>query len=155
MKTLTHSKRASCLRSLVRSATGGTQTADIAQAILSASVIAPDKVYDGNTSTDFTVGTLTGLVGTETVDVTGVATFNSKDVADANLVTVSGITLTDGANGGLASNYSFTGSQTATAHITARELTVTGQIALDKAYDGTTTATLTGGSLAGVSRARR
>jgi hypothetical protein len=89
-------------------------------------------------------------MGTETVDVIGVATFNSKDVADANLVTVSGITLTDGANGGLASNYSIATGATATAQITARELIVTGQTALDKVYDGTTTATLTGGSLTGV-----
>lgn len=129
--------------------TGGTQTADITQAILTVSVVAPDKVYDGNTTADFT-STLTGLVGIETVDVSGVATFNSKDVADANLVTVSGITLGDGANGGLASNYSIANGATTTAHITARELTVTGTTALDKLYDGTTTATLTGGSLAGV-----
>lgn len=219
--------------------TGGTQTADITQAILTASVVAPDKVYDGNTAADITFSGLTGLVGTETVDVSGVATFNSKDVAgailvtvnsialadgangglasnytlasgqttvahitprnltatvtasdkvydgttianatisevagfvgtetvgvsggtatfnskdvaSANIVTVSGITLTDGSNGGLVGNYIFASGSTATAHIMARELTVTGQTALDKVYDGTTTATLTGGSLSGV-----
>jgi hypothetical protein len=130
--------------------TGGTQTADITQAILTGTVAAPDKIYDGNTAADFTVSAFTGLVGTETVVVSGVATFNSKDVADANLVTVGGITLIDGANGGLASNYSFSNSATATAHITARELTVAGQTAVDKVYDGTTTATLIGGSLIGV-----
>jgi hypothetical protein len=98
-----------------------------------------------------TLSGVAGLVGTETIGVSGgTATFNSKNVADANLVTVSGITLTDGANGGLASNYRLGETPTATAHITAKELTVTGQTALDKIYDGTTTATLTGGSLAGL-----
>ncbi len=130
--------------------TGGTQTADITQATLTVSVIAPNKTYDGNTAADITFSALTGLVGTETVDVSGVATFNSKNVADANLVTVNSIALANGANGGLASNYSLASVQTAVAHITPKQLTVTGQAALDKIYDGTTTATLTGGSLAGV-----
>ncbi|MDY6944966.1 MAG: YDG domain-containing protein [Pseudomonadota bacterium] len=130
--------------------TGGTQTAQITRAVLTGTVLAPDKIYDGNTAADFTVSALTGLVGTETVVVSGVAAFNSKDVADANLVTVNGITLSDGANGALASNYSFSTSATATARITARQLTVAGQTAVNKVYDGTTTATLIGGSLIGV-----
>jgi hypothetical protein len=96
------------------------------------------------------VSILSGLIGAETVGVMGSATFNSKDVAAANLVTVNSVTLTDGAGGGLAGNYSLAGGQTAAAHITAKELTVAGQAAQDKQYDGTTTAMLTGGSLIGV-----
>jgi hypothetical protein len=71
-------------------------------------------------------------------------------VANANLVTISAVTLSDGLNGGLASNYSLATGQTAAASITARALTVTGVSALDRVYDGTTAATLTGGALIGV-----
>jgi hypothetical protein len=131
-------------------ASGQTVTAHITARTLTATVAAPDKVYDGNTIASATLNTLTGLIGNETVDASGTATFNSKDVADATLVTVNGTTLTDGNNGGVASNYSLASGQTVAARITPRVLTVVGQAALDKVYDGTTTATLTGGSLAGV-----
>ena len=131
-------------------ASGQTTSAHITPRTLTAGITATDKVYDGNTTASATVNSLTGFVGTETVTATAIAAFNSKDVADAALVTASGFTLTDGASGGLASNYTIANSPTATAHITARTLTVEGQSALDKVYDGTTTATLTGGSLSGV-----
>lgn len=132
-------------------ASGQTAVAHITPRNLTATVTASDKVYDGTATANATLSGISGFVGAETVEMdSGTATFNSKDVADANLVTVSGITLTDGANGGLARNYSLASAPTATAHIMARELTVIGQTALDKVYDGTTTATLTGGSLSGV-----
>jgi len=60
------------------------------------------------------------------VSATGLATFNSKDVRDAKLVTVNSTTLVDDANGkGLASNYSLPTSVTASGSITKKALTYT------------------------------
>ncbi len=79
---------------------------------------------------------------------TGAATFNTKDVLTANLVTVNSTTLADGTNGGLASNYSLGAGQTDAASITPIALTVS-VAAPDKVYNGDTTAaptlTITGG----------
>jgi hypothetical protein len=124
-------------------------TSTIERAVLTATVTADDKIYDGNTGATASVS-LVGLIDAETLGVSSVAAFNSKDVATANLVIVDSISLLDGANGGLASNYSIASGQTAVAHITRRALTVENQIVEDKVYDGTTTATLRGGSLVGV-----
>jgi filamentous hemagglutinin family protein len=122
----------------------------IDRAVLTATVVADDKIYDGTTAATTTLSIIGGLVNGEAVGATGVATFNSKDVAAANLVTVNGTSLVDGNNGGLASNYSLAVGQTVVAHITAKALTVVDQVALHKVYDGTTTATLSGGSLVGL-----
>ena len=54
---------------------------------------------------------------------------------------MSAITLSDGSNGGLASNYSISAGQTTTANITAKSLTVSGITASNKTYDGNTNAT--------------
>jgi filamentous hemagglutinin family protein len=114
---------------------GQTATAHITPKALTVTLNASDKVYDGNTNASGSVDVASGLVGTETVDVGGSAVFNSKDVLTANLVTVTSLSLTDGANGGLASNYSAAPGQAATAHITPKALTATAAAA-DKAYDG-------------------
>ena len=57
-------------------------------------------------------------------------------------MTVNSITLADGNNGGLASNYSVTPGQTTTANIAAKALTISGITASSKTYDGNTSATL-------------
>jgi filamentous hemagglutinin family protein len=124
-------------------------TSTIDRAVLTATVTAGDKIYDGNTAATASLNLL-GLINGETLGASGVAAFNSKDVATANLVTVNSIALLDGDNGGLASNYILASGQSVEAHIMRRALTVENQIADDKVYDGTTTATLRGGSLAGV-----
>jgi len=124
-------------------------TANITPKALGYSTTASDKTYDGNTTAVATLSGLTGLIGSETVTVSNTgATFNSKDVASANLVTVNSVTLADGANGGLASNYSIASGGTATAGITAKALGYS-TTAANKIYDGTTSATL-GGVLNGV-----
>jgi hypothetical protein len=52
--------------------------------------------------------TLSGLVGSETLGQSVGATFADKNVANTGkTVTVNSITLSDGDNGGLASNYQF------------------------------------------------
>jgi len=118
----------------------------IGKAALTASVTAPDKVYDGNTSAAPTLSITGGLVSGETISATGTASFNSKDVTTANLVTVNSAALADGT--GLASNYSLASGETATAHITPAPLTLAATAA-NKTYDGNNTATVMGYGLAG------
>ena len=131
-------------------AAGQTAAASITAKALTATAAASNKTYDGSTTAAATLAIASGLVGSETVNVTGSASFNSKDVVNANLVTVDSVTLADGSNGGLAGNYTLAAGQTATAHITPKALTVDGMTAANKVYDGTTAATLIGGTLAGL-----
>ena len=86
--------------------TTATAAANITTKALTASVTAPNKVYDGLTTATPTLTITGGLVGTETVTATGTASFNTKDVLTANLVTVNTTALADGTNGGVGSNYS-------------------------------------------------
>jgi hypothetical protein len=124
-------------------AAGETVAASITKAALTATVAAPNKVYNGNTTSAPTLTITGGLVTGETVSATGAATFNSKDVATANLVTVNSTTLTDG-TGGLAGNYSLGAGETVAASITAANLSVAGVTAANKLYDATTVASLGG-----------
>jgi filamentous hemagglutinin family protein len=125
-------------------------TSTISQAILTATASASNKIYDGNTTAAATLSIASGLVGTETVTATGAGTFNTKDVATANLVTVNSTALADGSNGGLASNYSLASGQTAAATIATKSLTISDMTAANKVYDGNTVATLDGGALNGL-----
>ena len=118
----------------VLTSTTSTAAANITPLSLTASVAAPNKAYDGNTAASPTLTVTSGLVNTETVTATGAATFNSKDVLTANLVTVNSTALADGTNGGLASNYSLGTGQTVAAFITPRTISLTGT----RVYDRTT-----------------
>jgi filamentous hemagglutinin family protein len=130
--------------------TGGTHTGEIAPKLLTALVSAPDKTYDGSTLAAPTLTITGGLVGAETISATGVASFNSKDVANANLVTVNSIALADGSNSGLASNYTMVSGQSVAARISPKLLAVGGMTAANKVYDGNLAATLIGGNLTGL-----
>jgi hypothetical protein len=104
---------------------GQTTAAFITPAPLTASVTAPNKVYDGTTSAAPSLSITAGLVGAEQLSLSGTASFNTKDVLTANLVTVDSVTLSDGVNGELASNYSLSAGQTTAAFISPASLTVT------------------------------
>lgn len=107
------------------------------------------KVYDGGTSLSSSQVSITGTVGNETLTFSG-ATSNSKNVGTGNFI--SAITLGNGSNGGLASNYQLPtlNAANAPASISAKTITVSGTSVANKTYDGTTTATLSGGQLQGV-----
>ena len=66
--------------------------------------------YNGTniiSSSDLTVG---NLVGNETLTLTGSATLSSVDAqSDSNLASTAGLSLSDGSNGGVASNYTLVG----------------------------------------------
>jgi mucin-19 len=116
-------------------------TLTVAPKTLTATLVAPDKTYDGTTAATGTL-TMQGLVGGQTLGSSLVAAFNSKDVAQANLVTVSSVQLADGT--GRASNYVLAPGQTASARITPLNVVVTGVTAVDRVYDATRRATLSG-----------
>ncbi len=117
-------------------------TADInAKILLLSTFSASDKAYDGNNSPSIT-SAVSGFVGSETVNHSITATFEDKNVGSNKVVTANSITLADGTNGGLATNYSISTGQTTTANITAKTLTANAS-ASNKTYDGLTTATTT------------
>jgi filamentous hemagglutinin family protein len=120
-----------------------------------------DKVYDGTTTA--TVNGTAALQAAiaagsgsasdgkaytgDTVSLTGtvVGNFNDKDVADANTVAFTGLSLT----GAEAGNYTLTQHANATHAITAKALTISGSTANDKTYDGLLIAAATPGTLSG------
>ncbi|WP_312436762.1 YDG domain-containing protein [Janthinobacterium sp.] len=128
-------------------------TGSITQKALTVSgpLAASDKVYDGTTAASVTGGALSGFVGTETVELTGLTgTFADQNAGSGKAVTVSGGTLVNGSNGGLAGNYSVNASGSTKASITQKALTVTGATAASRVYDGSTLAVISGGSLDGL-----
>ena len=109
-----------------------------------------DKVYDGTTLASVQTGTLTGLIGTQTIVVTGVGRFADANVGAGKTVRVS-YTIADGANGGIGSNYVIPTGDLG-GSITPRSLTLSNLgVPASKVYDGTIAANVTGtGALAGV-----
>ncbi|MDO8065521.1 YDG domain-containing protein [Janthinobacterium sp. SUN206] len=113
-------------------------------------VAALDKVYDGTRLASVSGGVLSGLVEGERLDIAGMAaSFGDQNAGKAKAVTVTGTTLADTASG-LASNYTVANPDGLTASITPKALTVTGAVALDKVYDGTRLASISGGVLSGL-----
>ena len=130
-------------------ASGATTTADITARTLSISgPVASDKTYDATTTASVTAGSLAGLVSGETLNVTASGQFDNANVGTGKTVTVT-YNLTNGSGGGVATNYALANG-TATADITAKSLSLTGQSASNKTYDGTTTASVSYGSLSGI-----
>ena len=101
-----------------------------------------DKVYDGSTAATLTnAGTLKNVVANDEVKttLTGVtAAFADKNAGQGKTVTVSNL----GLAGADADNYVLDSTQTATATILPRPLTVRAQ-GVDKVYDGNANAAVT------------
>jgi hypothetical protein len=123
-------------------------TADITARELTVSgAIAEDKVYDGTTEATVTGSTLNGLVSGDEVslDNAGAGTFAQHE-AGAGIAVTTSMTI----SGADAANYSLSQPAGLSADITPKELTVSGAIAEDKIYEGTTEATVTGSTLNGL-----
>ena len=125
-----------------------------AKALTLTSGTVDSKIYNGSNIATISAGVLDGLVGTETLTLSGSGTFESKNVGLAKDVTADAITLVDAGSGttaGLANNYSITNfmptAAPLTGNITAKALTITGMVASNKTYDGSVVATLTAGSI--------
>jgi hypothetical protein len=97
-----------------------TTTADVTPKTIAVSgTTAADKLYDGNTTASLTLGTLSGLVGAETLTVSAVGNFDTANPGSDKIVTAVH-TVSDGSNGGLASNYLLAVATTTTkANITS------------------------------------
>ena len=112
--------------------------------ILTATITASNKVYDGTTAATLTSRTLTGIVGADSVTLTGgTATFSDANVGTGKTVTATGLAL----SGSSASNYQLSSTTaTTTANITAAPLTASAANATRSygAADPTFTGTLTG-----------
>jgi len=123
-----------------------TTTANIEKAslILAGDFTADDKTYDGTKDADITVTTTitidSGIVGSEDVSIDNViAEFQNKNVNTSITVDLMNSTLT----GTDAANYEIKTTPTATADISAKELTISGTFtADDKEYDCTNDATI-------------
>ena len=110
------------------------------------------RAYDGTMVVDAGIFTLGPLVGTETLALAGAGSVNSANagtysVASGSL-SLTGLTLGDGLNGGLASNYTFTGGTQSVTIGTAALAVVTADNA-SKTYGttytlGTTAFTVSG-----------
>jgi filamentous hemagglutinin family protein len=100
------------------------------------------REYDGTTAATLSGYTLSGFVGGETVTATvGTAAFADANAGSGKTVAIGGITLGNGTNGGLASNYVVAPTATANGTIDPRLLTLNATVA-DRTYDGTTNAVL-------------
>ena len=139
----------------VRTSTAGASTPWVAHlvalqpATLTVTATADNKTYDGTTAATAHLAT-TGIYPGDTVTLSyASATFATKNVGNGKTVNVTGISI-GGADAGKYILMNTTAS--ATASITAAELTVDGAVADDKTYDGTTDATVdfSGASLVGV-----
>ncbi|NTV03049.1 MAG: filamentous hemagglutinin N-terminal domain-containing protein, partial [Chlorobiaceae bacterium] len=126
---------------------------------MSGLTVPSSKTYDGTTAAVVSgsgalqnavaVGSGTAIDGQpysgDTVAITGTAsgTYNSKDVANANTVTFSGLGLNN-------SNYSLVIESPVSATITQKPLDVSGSSASGRSYDGTAAADITVGALSGL-----
>jgi hypothetical protein len=114
---------------------------------VSPSITAENKVYDRTTTATIATRSLTGVLGTDNVSLTGgTATFDDKNVGTGKTVTATGLTL----SGTAAGNYTLSSTgATTTANIT--EASVAPHItASNKTYDGTTDASIASRTLSGV-----
>ena len=122
--------------------------ANVTKANLTFTATAQDKVYDRttNVAANLTIDQLFARADSLNVSF-GSAAFVSANAGSAVGVNVSGINVT-----GDLSNYNtiYSSAVTTTANISQRQLTVSGQSALNKVYDATITATLANGTLTGV-----
>jgi filamentous hemagglutinin family protein len=123
--------------------TTASATADISRASLTVTgTTASNKVYDATTAATVNGGSVAAL-GSDSVTLSGAnATFANKNVGTAKAVTTS-YTL----SGTDAGNYMLVQPASLSANITPATLSVTGSSAANKVYDGSDSATVSGGSV--------
>lgn len=107
-------------------------------------ISADGKIYDGTTAATVSGAKLSGVIAGDDIALSlGTASFATKGAGTAKPVTITGSSLT-GVDMG---NYTLTEPTGLTADIVARSMAVTGITASDKVYDGTASASLSGGAL--------
>ena len=117
--------------SIASSATG---KANITARSVSPALSAANKTYDGTTTAQGTISLSNVVTGDSVTCTPGAIHFDNKNVGTGKTVTATGLTINN-------ANYTLSATTAAgTANITARSVTPSLQ-AVDKTYDGTTTAT--------------
>lgn len=115
-----------------------------------AGVDATDRTYDGTVNVALTGGTLQNMIAGDALQLTTSAA--SGKTADKNVGTDKAVTVTGySLSGDDARNYHLAGQPSGvTVTITPKTLDVAGLGVADKFFDGTTDATISGGTLGGV-----
>jgi filamentous hemagglutinin family protein len=124
--------------------TGVTGTITPASLMVSGTSVG-SKVYNGSTAASFTGGTLSGLIGNDSVTLTQSGSFATKNVGNGIAVTA-----TDSLSGADAGDYSIVEPAGLSGSITPASLTVSGTSVGSKVYNGTTSAPVMGGTLVGL-----
>ncbi|NBT24314.1 fibronectin type III domain-containing protein, partial [bacterium] len=123
-----------------------------AKAVTISGITGVNRLYDGSTTATVTgTATLNGVLAGDAANVslTGTPSFSFADTAVGvgKPVTATGY----GLRGAAAGNYSLS-QPTVSADITAKGLTISGATATNRAYSGSTTVAVSGGSLVGTSK---
>jgi len=115
-------------------------TGSITAVTLTGSFTASNKTYDGTTTATVTGRSLTGVLGSDDVSLTGgTATFGTASAGSNKTVTLAGASLSGAAVG----NYTLSSVSTTTANIGAASLSA-GDITITPVGDGSFTASATG-----------
>ena len=110
--------------------TGGTHDFTIEKRVLS---VSGTRLYDATTNASSSdLSTHSNLIGSQTLSLSGTGSIVDKNVQLNKVVSIGSLSLADGSNGGLASNYTLTGG-THRLSVTQRPLVAT----LSRQYDGT------------------
>ena len=113
----------------LQNGSGSASNYSISSASLSVNPIAislsGSRTYDGSSLASASDLTISGLIGSETLVLSGAGTITSSAVANNYDVSQGSLSLGDGSNGGLAANYTLNGS-TRTLNITPRILNISG-----------------------------
>jgi filamentous hemagglutinin family protein len=117
--------------------TTATTLADIGQRILS---LSGSRTYNGSTSLDASIFTLSNLVSGETLTLSGTGSMADKNAGSGKAVTLGSLSLADGS--GLASNYTLSGGSDTVDIAKAIISSIGGITANGKTYDGNANASL-------------
>ncbi len=101
-----------------------------------------NKIYDATDNATMNAGSLVGLIA---ADVANVVLNYSTKFPNKNVGNNLPITSTSTISGSAASNYTLDPTINVTASITRKQIEAIGVVTADKVYDGTTTASVTGG----------
>ncbi len=115
-------------------------------------ITADNKTYDATNAATVSAGTVTGMVGAETLLISGAGAFSDANAAAGKTVTVASTATLLKTNGsGLWDNYNLTttGPITTTANIDKKNVTLTAITADSKTYNASNAATISAGTLAG------
>ncbi len=117
------------------------------QLTISAPILTLSKEYDGNTSAEVSMGTLSGKMSGDDLDVSIAASYDSNEIGNSKTITVS-----YALSGADAGNYIKPSDHTAAnGEIKAKQLTISAPVlTAAKVYDGSSTAAVTTGTLSGV-----